>query len=340
MAPQIPKGFDGLPPPQLPESYAGFRDWFPDYLRRTLAQGDVRNASSGTGIQVAGTAVTNATISVTEEISSLNGQAFVLAPGSSSTTLSAYRALAAEAGVITLADGGAEQALTIGVATNGIGNAQFRQSAAVSVVGNASGAQADVADITAPGDGAVLQMSGGSLVFAAISAADLGTIANDTVLGNTSGVTAAPSALAMVGPLVATAPVKVPLADTGTFTPTVYGATSAGTTTYVSQLGNYTRIGNLVFVMIRVSWSAATGTGHFMIGELPFTALPEADLDMDYPLTVYVNADEGSISVIQEPIVLQGTTTIQVDTLTIGTGTQTQALPSAGDLFLSGWYPI
>lgn len=57
----------------------------------------------------------------------------------------------------------------------------------------------------------------------------------------------------------------------GTFTPTLVGATTAGTTTYTSQFGYYTRIGNLVFCEGLVSLSAATGTGDATIGGLPFT---------------------------------------------------------------------
>ena len=57
----------------------------------------------------------------------------------------------------------------------------------------------------------------------------------------------------------------------GTFTPTIFGGSTAGTTTYSSQNGYYTRIGNTVFVQGDVTITAATGTGNLMIGGLPFT---------------------------------------------------------------------
>ncbi len=57
----------------------------------------------------------------------------------------------------------------------------------------------------------------------------------------------------------------------GTFTPTVVGGSTAGTTTYTAQNGYYTRIGNLVTCYGFVSFSAATGTGQITIGSLPFT---------------------------------------------------------------------
>lgn len=59
---------------------------------------------------------------------------------------------------------------------------------------------------------------------------------------------------------------------TGTFTPTLTGATTAGTTTYVAQGGAYTKLGNQVFCTVNITISAATGTGDVVIGNLPFPA--------------------------------------------------------------------
>ena len=58
--------------------------------------------------------------------------------------------------------------------------------------------------------------------------------------------------------------------ETGTWTPTVDGSVS-GTTTYTSQNGYFTRIGNLVFAQAQITWSAMTGTANMTIGGLPFT---------------------------------------------------------------------
>jgi len=57
----------------------------------------------------------------------------------------------------------------------------------------------------------------------------------------------------------------------GTFTPTVVGQTSAGTTTYTVQNGYYVRIGAFVQVQATVQASAATGTGNVLFGGFPFT---------------------------------------------------------------------
>jgi hypothetical protein len=59
--------------------------------------------------------------------------------------------------------------------------------------------------------------------------------------------------------------------EEGTFTPTLAGASSAGTTTYTTQQGSYTKIGRQVTISIRLSYSAATGTGEYRVGSFPFT---------------------------------------------------------------------
>jgi hypothetical protein len=55
-----------------------------------------------------------------------------------------------------------------------------------------------------------------------------------------------------------------------TWTPTMVGGSTAGTTTYTAQNGYYTRIGNVAHVWGYVAGSAATGTGVASFG-LPFT---------------------------------------------------------------------
>ena len=73
--------------------------------------------------------------------------------------------------------------------------------------------------------------------------------------------------------------------EEGTFTPTVQGVSSAGTASYSVQAGSYTKIGNLVFVNIYLTYSSGTGTGQLRIAGLPFTSagslLPVASVYLD-----------------------------------------------------------
>ena len=59
---------------------------------------------------------------------------------------------------------------------------------------------------------------------------------------------------------------------TRSFTPIVYGSTSAGTATYVSQYGSYNQNGNIVNFELEIEWSAHTGTGNLVLGGLPIAA--------------------------------------------------------------------
>jgi hypothetical protein len=59
--------------------------------------------------------------------------------------------------------------------------------------------------------------------------------------------------------------------EEGTFTPIIVGGTTAGTATYTSQTGQYTKIGNRVLISIRIGYNSGTGTGTLNIGGLPFT---------------------------------------------------------------------
>lgn len=59
----------------------------------------------------------------------------------------------------------------------------------------------------------------------------------------------------------------------GTFTPTLKGASVAGTPTYVSQLGTYVRFGKVVFITIYLEISnLGSASGQLIIGGLPIAA--------------------------------------------------------------------
>ena len=65
-------------------------------------------------------------------------------------------------------------------------------------------------------------------------------------------------------------PLITPYTNNATYTPTILGATTAGTTSYSTQYGYYTRIGNMVYIQGTLVISAATGTGNMLLGGFPF----------------------------------------------------------------------
>lgn len=70
----------------------------------------------------------------------------------------------------------------------------------------------------------------------------------------------------------------------GTWTPTLVGGSTAGTTTYTAQNGYYTRVGNMVWCTFWVQGSAATGTGNATLGGLPFTIKSQTNGNPTFPI--------------------------------------------------------
>jgi hypothetical protein len=68
----------------------------------------------------------------------------------------------------------------------------------------------------------------------------------------------------------------------GTWTPTVTGSSTAGTTSYSIQSGNYVQIGKLVYVSFRIQCTSGnTAAGNLTLGALPFTATNTSALDQN-----------------------------------------------------------
>lgn len=60
--------------------------------------------------------------------------------------------------------------------------------------------------------------------------------------------------------------------EIGTFAPIITGSTSAGTGTYSTNNGRFTRNQNIVTFTLQLSWSAHDGTGFLQIDNMPYTA--------------------------------------------------------------------
>ena len=113
--------------------------------------------------------------------------------------------------------------------------------------------------------------------------------------------------------------------EEGTFVPTVVGTTAAGTGTYSTNTGRYTKVGNLVTFQVFIDWTAHTGTGNMKISNLPFTngaglwacnvgysngiALTAGNI-----LTAYVDANLSQINLSQYPTGGGTATLIPLDT--------------------------
>jgi hypothetical protein len=131
-----------------------------------------------------------------------------------------------------------------------------------------------VFDIGKPTDGSVTNASVASNAAIALSKlATTGTMTFASTIG-VGGATPAASGAGITFPASVSASTDANTLDDyeeGTFTPTIFGATTAGTGTYSTQAGAYTKIGNTVTISGFLVWSAHTGTGSMKMGGLPFT---------------------------------------------------------------------
>ena len=129
--------------------------------------------------------------------------------------------------------------------------------------------------------------------------------------------------------------------EEGAFTPTVIGTTTAGTASYASQKGVYTRIGNVVYFSIAMNWNSGTGTGNLRMTGLPFTTRNDSTLfnsvtigvqsDLTLPAGTYATA-----------ITISNTTEIAFYSALVGPGGATAALAydAAAEIECSGFYFI
>ena len=113
----------------------------------------------------------------------------------------------------------------------------------------------------------------GTIITTAGGAAISGTTGAFTTTVGVGGATPAASGAGITFPATASASSDANTLDDyeeGTFTPTVVGASTAGSTTYTNQFGRYVKIGSLVYVQINIQVTAMTGTGALRFS-LPFT---------------------------------------------------------------------
>lgn len=124
--------------------------------------------------------------------------------------------------------------------------------------------------------------------------------------------------------------------ETGVFTPYIKGDATAGTGTYSSQKGNYTKFNKLVFFSVLIAWSTHNGTGSLAIEGLPFipnsnypvtlSSLSNIIFDANNIVTASTSSGFARVSLQSHPASGGGTTFIQVK--------------SSGRIDASGFYLI
>jgi hypothetical protein len=126
--------------------------------------------------------------------------------------------------------------------------------------------------------------------------------------------------------------------STNNWTPTIAGSTAAGTATYTFRNAVYSRVGNMVFFMIDMTWTGHTGTGNMLITGFPIIfALSSAN----YPTPIMVQnltLPAGSVEVFFNGTngATQGSVVTTVDATTVAS--VPMAGNTAGTISCQGFY--
>jgi hypothetical protein len=127
--------------------------------------------------------------------------------------------------------------------------------------------------------------------------------------------------------------------EEGTWTPTVIGSGTAGTATYSTQVGRYTKIGNTVYIQMQLTWTGGTGSGAgmYFVG-LPFTS---ASFNAQSLALGQLNDIALTASNVATLIVSASSTTIGIQQYPVGGGSTTAvAYDAAGQIVINGFYFI
>ena len=121
--------------------------------------------------------------------------------------------------------------------------------------------------------------------------------------------------------------------EEGTWTPTLVCQTTAGVGTYTDRKGRYTKIGNVCYFTMNLSWTAHTGTGNMFITGLPFTALEGTyNCQLLTNNLTYTGQITGTITTGESRIVIY--------TYVGGGALGVVNKDSAADIYLSGFYLV
>ncbi len=120
--------------------------------------------------------------------------------------------------------------------------------------------------------------------------------------------------------------------EEGTFSP----ALGSGSASYSEQLGSYTKIGNVVFINVSLTWTGGPTSGNLVIGTLPFTS--SSTLQSYSPLGQVAT---NSLTVSGYEIagyIHTSSTTIQFSNLTSGGSSSNKTYEAAGTIRITGHY--
>jgi hypothetical protein len=128
--------------------------------------------------------------------------------------------------------------------------------------------------------------------------------------------------------------------EEGTWTsPAIVGTTLAGTGTYSTQVGRYTKIGERVYFMARFIWSAHTGTGSIRVSGLPFASISVSGTR--HAVSIYCSNLTSPAGTVVQAFIPLGSTEIVIESIATGGGTSAAlAIDAAAEVLVTGHYEV
>jgi hypothetical protein len=128
--------------------------------------------------------------------------------------------------------------------------------------------------------------------------------------------------------------------EEGSWTPVAIGSTTAGTGTYVLQVGRYTKIGQVCFFQMTLGWSAHTGTGDLILAGLPFTSLNAGGGGGQSVATLGYNS---GLAFTNQPVMFIPTNNTRISLTQTTTGGGVSGIPmdtAVSELIVNGHYIV
>jgi hypothetical protein len=124
--------------------------------------------------------------------------------------------------------------------------------------------------------------------------------------------------------------------EEGTWTATIEGTSTAGTASYTSQTGSYTKVGNIVAITLYIDWNTGTGTGSLRIAGLPYTSA--ASRYQSFTIGQFENVTKTALTTVAAQMNPSTTKIPFVEIPSVGGANAGVAYDAAGNIFISGTY--
>jgi hypothetical protein len=126
--------------------------------------------------------------------------------------------------------------------------------------------------------------------------------------------------------------------EEGTWTPTIIGSATAGTGTYTTQVGRYTKIGRTVHFTAYLVWTAHTGTGNMSIAGLPFSS--DATANVFFQFSPFSSNLAYTANSQLQLLLFNNSTSLAFYQVNGGAAAAQVAIDTSADVLVTGTYSV